>query len=75
MVACTCGIRLDDGRDEAGTLVGESRCPGWPAVGGPLTNNRFPYLLATSAPNYFSGRSDTARMRRLASSPCPRAAA
>lgn len=55
-VAETCGIRLDDGRYEAGTLVGASRCPGWPAVGSPLTNNRFPYLLDTSASNYFSNR-------------------
>lgn len=55
-VARTCGIRLDDGRYEAGTLVGESRCSGWPAVGSPLTNNRFPYLLDTSASNYFSNR-------------------
>ncbi len=51
-----CGIRLDDGRYEAGKLVGESRCPAWPGLGSPLTNNRFPYLLDTSASNYFSNR-------------------
>jgi hypothetical protein len=32
----------------------EPPCPGWPRVGSPLTNNRFPYLLDTSAANYFS---------------------
>jgi hypothetical protein len=55
-VAETCGIRYGDGRYEAGTLVGESRCPAWPGIGSPLTNNRFPYLLDTSASNYFSNR-------------------
>ena len=55
-VAETCGLRLGDGRYEAGTLVRESRCPGWPGAGSPLTNNRFPYLLDTSASNYFSNR-------------------
>ncbi len=55
-IAECCRIRLDDGHYEAGTLVGESRCPGWPGIGSPLTNNRFPYLLDTSASNYFSNR-------------------
>ena len=55
-IAEKCGIRLGDGRYEAGKLVGESPCPGWPGVGSPLTNNRFPYLLDTSASNYFSNR-------------------
>lgn len=32
----------------------EPVCPGWPRSGSPLTNNRFPYLLDTSAANYFS---------------------
>jgi len=50
------GIALGDGRYEAGTLVGESRCRGWPGAGSPLTNNRYPYLLDTSASNYFSNR-------------------
>ncbi|MBW2418767.1 MAG: hypothetical protein JRH19_09490 [Deltaproteobacteria bacterium] len=50
------GIRLGDPHYEAGTLVGESRCSGWPGIGSPLTNNRFPYLLDTSASNYFSNR-------------------
>jgi hypothetical protein len=51
-----CGIALGDGRYEAGTLVGESNCPGWPGAGSPLTNDRFPYLIDTSASNYFSNR-------------------
>lgn len=55
-VAERCGLRLGDGCYEAGTLVGESRCAAWPGVGSPLTNNRFPYLLDTSASNYFSTR-------------------
>jgi hypothetical protein len=55
-IAEHCGIRLGDGRYEAGKLVGESRCEGWPGIGSPLTNNRFPYLLDTSASNYFSNR-------------------
>ncbi|MFP8878750.1 MAG: hypothetical protein VCE43_04430, partial [Myxococcota bacterium] len=50
------GIRYGDGHYEAGKLVGESRLPGWPGLGSPLTNNRFPYLLDTSASNYFSNR-------------------
>jgi hypothetical protein len=55
-VAESCGIRFGDGRYEAGRLVGESRCRGWPGIGSPLTNNRYPYLLDTSASNYFSNR-------------------
>jgi hypothetical protein len=55
-VAEHCGLRYGDGRYEAGKLVGESRLPGWPGLGSPLTNNRFPYLLDTSASNYFSNR-------------------
>jgi hypothetical protein len=55
-VSETMGLRYGDGRYEAGTLVGESRCPAWPGAGSPLTNNRFPYLLDTSASNYFSNR-------------------
>jgi hypothetical protein len=55
-VAEHCKIRLDDGDYEAGSLVGESGCPAWPGIGSPLTNNRFPYLLDTSASNYFSNR-------------------
>lgn len=51
-----CGVHLGDGRYEAGKLVGESVCPGWPGIGSPLTNNRFPYLLDTSGSNYFSNR-------------------
>ena len=55
-IAEHCGIRYGDGRYEAGKLIGESRCKGWPGIGSPLTNNRFPYLLDTSASNYFSNR-------------------
>lgn len=29
-------------------------CSGWPLMGSPLTNDRFPYLLDTSSANYFS---------------------
>lgn len=50
------GIRYGDGKYEAGRTIGESHCPGWPGVGSPLTNNRFPYLIDTSASNYFSTR-------------------
>ncbi len=55
-IAEHCGIRLGDPEYVVGKLIGESRCPGWPGVGSPLTNNRFPYLLDTSASNYFSNR-------------------
>jgi len=51
-----CGIALGDGRYEAGKMVGESNCPGWPSGASPLTNDRFPYLIDTSASNYFSNR-------------------
>jgi hypothetical protein len=51
-----CGIELGDGRYEKGELVRESHCDGWPGAGSPLTSNRFPYLLDTSASNYFSNR-------------------
>ncbi len=50
------GIRYGDGKYEVGRTIGESNCPGWPGVGSPLTNNRFPYLIDTSASNYFSNR-------------------
>lgn len=55
-IAEHCGIRLGDGVYEAGRTIGESHTPGWPGVGSPLTNNRFPYLIDTSASNYFSTR-------------------
>jgi hypothetical protein len=51
-----CGIALGDGRYVAGELVRECECEGWPGAGSPLTSNRFPYLLDTSASNYFSNR-------------------
>ncbi len=55
-IAEHCGIRLGDPEYVVGRTIGESRCPGWPGVGTPLTNNRFPYLIDTSASNYFSNR-------------------
>jgi hypothetical protein len=55
-IAAHCGIRLGDPEYVVGRTIGESRCPGWPGVGTPLTNNRFPYLIDTSASNYFSNR-------------------
>lgn len=51
-----CGISLGDGHYQAGKLVRECACEGWPGAGSPLTSNRFPYLLDTSASNYFSNR-------------------
>jgi len=55
-IAEHCGIRLGRLEYVEGRTIGESRCPGWPGVGTPLTNNRFPYLIDTSASNYFSNR-------------------
>ncbi|MBA6413355.1 hypothetical protein H2508_09560 [Parahaliea sp. F7430] len=55
-IAEHCGMRLDDGKYVAGELTGEPLSTGWPGAGSPLTNNRFPYLLDTSASNYFSNR-------------------
>jgi hypothetical protein len=51
-----CGISIGEPRWEVGELVSESACRGWPGAGSPLTSNRFPYLLDTSASNYFSNR-------------------
>ncbi len=51
-----CGIALGDPTYVKGELVRESNCGGWPGAGSPLTSNRFPYLLDTSASNYFSNR-------------------
>lgn len=55
-IAAHCGIRLGNPEYVVGRTIGESRSPGWPGVGTPLTNNRFPYLIDTSASNYFSNR-------------------
>jgi len=55
-IAEHCGVRLDDGRYHVGELTGAPLSTGWPGAGSPLTNNRFPYLLDTSASNYFSNR-------------------
>jgi len=55
-IAEACGIRYGDGYYHAGKTVRATAWPGWPGVGSPLTNNRFPYLIDTSASNYFSTR-------------------
>jgi hypothetical protein len=55
-IAEHCGLRLDDGEYQVGELTGAPLTTGWPGAGSPLTNNRFPYLLDTSASNYFSNR-------------------
>ncbi len=55
-IAEHCAMRLDDGKYLAGELTGAPLSTGWPGAGSPLTNNRFPYLLDTSASNYFSNR-------------------
>jgi len=55
-IAQHCGLRLDDGDYQAGELIGASASDAWPSAGSPLTSNRFPYLLDTSASNYFSNR-------------------
>ncbi|RLQ20489.1 hypothetical protein DWB85_17210 [Seongchinamella sediminis] len=55
-IAEHCGLRLDDGHYVVGELTGKPLSTAWPGAGSPLTNNRFPYLLDTSASNYFSNR-------------------
>lgn len=55
-IAEHCGVRLDEGDYKAGQVFGSSQAAAWPAAGSPLTSNRFPYLLDTSASNYFSNR-------------------
>lgn len=51
----SCGISDGDTSYFADTVVrAPGLCPAWPATGSPLTNDRFPYLLDTSAANYFS---------------------
>lgn len=55
-IADHCGIRYGDGYYNAGRVVRALDWPAWPGVGSPLTNNRFPYLIDTSASNYFSTR-------------------
>ena len=55
-IAKECGVRLDDGDYHCGELFGDSHSDAWPTAGSPLTSNRFPYLLDTSASNYFSNR-------------------
>ncbi len=54
-VAEACGIRYGDvGWTVDEPPAGEPACPAWPRVGSPLRNNRFPYLIATAAANYFA---------------------
>ncbi len=55
-IAGHCGIRYGDGYYNAGRVVREQSWPGWPGAGSPLTSNRFPDLIDTSASNYFSTR-------------------
>lgn len=55
-IAEHCGVRMGDGQYEAGKVYGSSQSQAWPTAGSPLTSNRFPYLLDTSASNYFSNR-------------------
>ena len=55
-IAEHCGLRLGDGVYRAGETIGSSHSDAWPSAGSPLTSNRFPYLLDTSASNYFSNR-------------------
>jgi hypothetical protein len=50
-----CGVRTGDISYQVDDRPPDAtRCEGWPRAGSPLTNNRFPYLLATAAANYFS---------------------
>ena len=50
------GYRLDDEEWVVGKLPALSNCPGWPQICSPLTNNRWPYTIDTSAGNYFANR-------------------
>ncbi|MBW2426935.1 MAG: hypothetical protein JRG86_22015 [Deltaproteobacteria bacterium] len=50
-----CGIRDGDlAWSEDRSEAPEPLCEAWPRVGSPLMHNRFPYLLATAAANYFA---------------------
>jgi hypothetical protein len=54
-VAEQCGVQYGPVDYEVGEpMQGKSLCPAWPRAGSPLTNNRFPYLIATAGANYFS---------------------
>jgi len=54
-VAEQCGVRYGEVDYEVGEpMQGRTLCPAWPRAGSPLTNNRFPYLIATAGANYFS---------------------
>ncbi len=54
-VAERCGVRYGEVDYEVGEpMQGKTLCPAWPRAGSPLTNNRFPYLIATAGANYFS---------------------
>ena len=39
-IAEHCGISLGNPEYVVGRTIGESRCPGWPGVGTPMTNNQ-----------------------------------
>ena len=54
-VAGRCGVQYGEVDYEVGEpMQGKTLCPAWPRAGSPLTNNRFPYLIATAGANYFS---------------------
>lgn len=54
-VAEQCDVRYGEVAYEVGEpMQGRTPCPAWPRAGSPLTNNRFPYLIATAGANYFS---------------------
>jgi hypothetical protein len=56
-IARECGVQYGEVHWEMEDL--DSRdpvCPAWHRVGSPLVNNRFPYLIATAAANYFSAQ-------------------
>lgn len=56
-VARECGVQYGEVDWEMEDLSDrEPVCPAWPRVGSPLVNNRFPYLIATAAANYFSSQ-------------------
>ncbi len=56
-VARECGIQYGE-PDWEMEPPGEAPpvCPAWPRVGSPLVRNRFPYVIATAAANYFSAQ-------------------
>lgn len=56
-VARECGIQYGEvGWEMEDVRARPPVCPAWPRVGSPLVNNRFPYVIATAAANYFSAQ-------------------